>query len=362
MSIDTAPQRWLLDRQDLRAALPGWVAGRVLTAAGWLMALLLVEVGKDGVRPPPMIQGLFAWDGAFYRAIATVGYAGTTDETARFHPLYAVLGVNEFGLLVLAQVAALFAAAVVHRLVVDVLDDADLARRSATLVGIAPPAFCLVWAYSEGLFLVLTGLLLLALHRRWWWTAAILGVLATLTRTTGVLLTVPVLVAVIAAGWEGRRHLARAAAVVAPGATMIGWLWWVGRTIGDSEVPVRVQADLRDGTHFPPFRILEAFGEVVVDPLGDGLHLPFALGIVVLAWVAWRRLPAPWGWYSVASALVILSAGNLNSIERYALGTLPLVVAAAMLLGGRWWRPAVAISSAGLVGMCALAWYGSYVP
>src|SRR5690606_13741427 len=143
---------------------------------------------RDGLEPEPMLQGLFGWDGVFYRAIAEQGYASSSVETARFHPLYALLGWNEVGLIVLANVAALLAAALVHRLVVEVLGDRDLARRSATVVGIAPPAFCLVWAYSEGVFLVLSAFALLAMHRRWWWWAAAAGALATLTRPTGVLL------------------------------------------------------------------------------------------------------------------------------------------------------------------------------
>ena len=313
-------------------------------------------------RSAPLREGLFAWDGAYYRAIADHGYGGHTPDTARFHPLFPLLGGNDVGLVVLANVAALVAAALVHRLVVEVLDDRDLARRSATLVGIGPPAFVLVWTYAEGLFLALSAVLFLALHRRWWWVAALAGVLATLTRPTGLLLALPVLIAVVAAGRGEGRYVARAAAVVAPGATMLWWLWWVREHVGDDEGPLRVQGDLRDGTHLPLFRLIEGFGEMITDPLGDGLHVPFALAIVLLAWIAVRRLPVTWSAYALASALLFLTAGNLNSIERYALGTLPFVVAAAMLVGGRWWRPAAAASGVMLVGMTALAWYGAYVP
>ena len=57
-----------------------------------------------------------------------------------------------------------------------------------------------------------------------------------------------------------------------------------------------------------------------------------------------------------------LAADNLNSTERYAYGTVPLLVALATVTGGRRWRPAVVLSSLLLVGMTALAWYGRYVP
>lgn len=336
----------------------------MLTACGWLVALVLVDVRLDGRRPTAMVQGLFAWDAAFYRDIALHGYAAAGPEATRFHPLLPLLGRTEIGLLVVANVAALVAAALVHRLVSEVLHDGDLARRSATLVGIAPPAFCMVWAYSEALFLVLAALQLLALHRRRWWWAAVLGGLATLARPSGALLAVPVLITAVMDTRRPSRtdRLAQLAAVAAPGVAMVGWLLWVERRFGSATLPLEVQRDLRDGTRFPPFRLIEGLGEVVRDPFGDGLHIPFAVLIVALTWVAWQRLPRPWGWYALASSLMILSAGNLNSIERYALGTIPLVVAGGVVAGGRWWRPTVVISAGLLVGMSALSWYGRYVP
>lgn len=354
-------------RDDLRAALPGWAAGRVLTALGWLGALALVRLRASGVWTPQMHQGLFAWDGAFYRAIAQHGYDAVGPAGTRFHPLLSWLGRGDVGILLVANIAALLAAAAVHRLVRVVLGDADLARRSATLVGIAPPAFVLGWAYSEGLLLLLSALLFLALHHRRWWWVAVLGALATLARPTGVLLVVPVAATLALRPrpsiWPPARDwLARLAALAAPGLVMAGWLSWVGRAFGDGWLPLRVQDELRGGVRFPPLRLVEGLGEVVRDPLGDGLHVPFAFALVWLACVAWRRFPREWGWYAVLSAVLILAAANLNSMERYALGNVALVVAAAVVVSGRLWRPAVVISALGFVGMASLAWYGPYVP
>ncbi len=356
-------------REDLRAALPGWVLGRLLTGVGWLVAVALVRERSAGTWTVQMHQGLFAWDGVFYRTIARFGYEAAGPASTRFHPLFPLLGGSAIGVLVVANLAALLAAAAVHRLGVDVLDDADLARRAATIVGVAPPAFTLVWAYAEGLFLLLSALLLLALHHRRWWVVAALGALATLARPTGVLLVIPVVAvlvgdAVAARGAPSTRwpRPAQAAAVVAPGVAMVAWLWWVGRIFRDAWLPVHVQSELRGGFRLPPLRLIEGIGEVVRDPLGDGLHLPFAVAAVWLAWVAWRRLPRAWGWYAVVTVAVMLSAENLNSIERYAMGTVPLVLAAAWASRGRVWRPAAALSGGLLIGMSALAWYGRYVP
>jgi hypothetical protein len=40
----------------------------------------------------------------------------------------------------------------------------------------------------------------------------------------------------------------------------------------------------------------------------------------------------------------------------------PLLVALAAVTGGRWWRPALAVSVVTMVGMTVLAWYGPFVP
>jgi hypothetical protein len=351
-----------LDRSDIQAALPGWVAGRVLTGVGWLGSLAVVALRDDGARTMQQGQGLFAWDGAFYRDIARSGYGLVGPEGARFHPLLPLLGRSSLGVLLVVHIAALLAAAIVHRLCREVLDDADLARRAATLVAIAPPSFCLVFAYAEGLFMLLSAAQLLALHRRRWGWAALAAALATLTRPMGVLLVIPALVVAVQDRAWRRPSAAVVVALAAPPLAMLGWLWWVRDRFGDAATPVQVQTGLRDGTHFPPFRLVEAVGELIIDPLGDGLHLPFALGLVALTWVAWRRLPIAWTAYATVTLLVILSAGNLNSIERYGLGAVPLVVAGASLAAGRWWRPVVVLSSLMLVGMATLAWTGDYVP
>jgi len=351
--------RW---RDDAAAALPGWVAARLLVAVAWGCVLVLVEWRLDGVRPVTTAQGLFAWDGAYYRDIAVGGYDAVDPGAIRFHPLFPLLAQSAAGVVVLANLGALAAGAVVHRLARVETGDADLARRAATWVGIAAPAFSTVLAYAEGPFLALAAGQLLALRLRRWWAAGLLGALATLTRPTGLLLALPAAVA----GWQawrtGRRDPAIAGAVLGPGVAMLGWLLWVGGRYGDPWAPLSVQSDLRGGTVFPPFRLVEGFGEVVGDPFGDGLHVPFALVTLALVWVCWRRLPGSWTALAVAGVTLNLAADNLNSTERYAYGLVPLVVALASVTGGRWWRPAVALSSLLLVGMATLAWYGRYVP
>ena len=101
---------------DLRAALPAWIAARVLVAIGYAMARLWRELDDPERLTIQLHQGLFAWDGAFYREIASQGYDALPDQALRFFPLYPLsgrglgflLGGNEgIALLLIANVAAL---------------------------------------------------------------------------------------------------------------------------------------------------------------------------------------------------------------------------------------------------------------
>jgi hypothetical protein len=96
--------------------------------------------------------------------------------------------------------------------------------------------------------------------------------------------------------------------------------------------------------------------------MGDGLHVPFAFAMVWLAWVCWKRFPVSWMALAVVSVLQNVGAGNLNSIERYAYGTVPILVAFAAVTGGRWWRPAIVASTVLMAAMAVVAWQGDFVP
>jgi hypothetical protein len=349
---------------DLRAALPGWVAGRVLVALAALLADFAIDRWRREAGPPPMRYGLFAWDGNFYRAIAEHGYLAIDDEAIRFFPLYPQLGVNGAGLLVLAWVAALVAGAVVHRLALVVTGDGTVARRAAFLVGVAPPSFVLVWAYSEGLFIALVGATLLAVVRRRWWLAGALGALAALCRPTGALLA-------LAAGVEGLRgwrtapfgeRVARSVAVGGPLAATVGWYAWIAANYGDAGVGLEAQEELRHG-FVDPLTSLVRVAKLFFTGGFAGHHLPFALGLVALAVLAARRLPAGLSVFAGATVVVALSAGNLDSIERYGLSAVPLVVVAAALPRTRSQAATGAVVSCVLlVVLCTYAWYGLYVP
>ena len=339
--------------EDLRAALPAWVVARVLVAIAYGIARLWRAHSHPGELTIQLHQGLFAWDGAFYRDIATKGYGSLPEAALRFFPLYPlsgrglgwVLGGNEgLALLLVANVGALVAAALIHRLVILDLADRRTAVLSASLLALAPPAFVLVWAYAEALYLVCAIGMFIALRRRSWWWAALLGFLAGLARPFGVVLAVPAAIEALK-GWKRattRDRVARAAAIVAPVVGLATFLLWIGNLD-----PIHQQGELR-GQWLDPVRGLS---RAVGDLFGsqrflDGLHAPFAIALVVLVVLCIRWLPPSYTAYAAIVVLSALSASNLNSLERYGLNAFPVVIAMAML--ARRWRielPTLIVSS-----------------
>jgi hypothetical protein len=184
---------------------------RVLVWASGCVAFALIGVpaGKTGALAPG--EGPFAklgallgapavrWDGTWLVSIAQHGYSSLA--ATRFFPLYPLLIHLLSPLTVLPAIAgvaislgAMLAALVlIHRLTA-----LELGERSAslttTLVAFGPLSLYLSAVYSEGLLLALSAGTLYSARRGRWALAGVLGALAALTRVTGFLLVVPLLV------------------------------------------------------------------------------------------------------------------------------------------------------------------------
>ncbi len=77
---------------DILAVLPAWIVARVLVAAAYVVAIVIADRLTPGARPHQISEGLIAWDGTWYRDIATGGYAQTGLAGLRFFPLLPLLG------------------------------------------------------------------------------------------------------------------------------------------------------------------------------------------------------------------------------------------------------------------------------
>jgi len=365
-------------KEDVRAALPGWVAARVIT----LVALGFATLARP--RWPVALpyterfarRGLLGWDADWYRRIALHGYDGVPEQGLRFFPLLPeVARLVGFGtgvgvgiaLLVLANGPALGVGALVSRLVRLEGGDAGLARLAATLVALAPPAFVLVMGYTEAIALcALLGAIVAARQGRWG-IAASCGLVAGLARPTGVLLAVPLAVLVLGglqeAGWGERAR--RALAVASPALGAAPYLLWAQLNRGSWYAPYRVQSapGLRGAFVDPLSRIGQALSTLAHGGVGIDAHdlwVPVAVALVV---PAVRRWSHALGALVVATTLVALSAERLGSFERYLWASIvPVLTVAWLCRGPLARRVAPAVAGAGMAVLAALAFLGYYVP
>ena len=355
---------------SVRVALGTWVEARVYVAAAYIVTTAVV----NRLEPPPdftpVSDGLLAWDGRWYETIATGGYPAAEDPALRFFPLWPlwgraaaqVPGLDAGTALVIGDnLAALTAGVLLYRLVVDETSDSRLAQRAVRLLALAPPSFVLVLGYSEALYLVLALAVFLLAGRGRWWAAAAAECLAGHTRPVGTLLALPV----VYTAWQARaqRRPGAVAAAVAPLAGAATFALWAGAALDDAGAPFDHQRELRGDPAEPVSRLVRAAYRGANGDTGELFHFLAAAVLVALAVVAFRRLSRPLALYGGLSVLVLVSAENLNSLERYALAAFPLVIAAAMVSRHRWldrWLPGAA--GAGLVCLTILAFQGVYVP
>jgi hypothetical protein len=364
---------WLRDARA-RAVLVPFVASRAVVLSALVLTRHVITATRTATPPVQAADGLLGWDASWYRDIAGHGYDGVAKEGLRFFPFVPLLarvgswvpGVSaRLALLLVANVCALAVGALVYELVRGEGRSAAVARRAVWIVYLAPPAFVLVMGYAEATLMTATLVALLALRRQRWWLATIAGVIAGLTRPVGVLLVVPALVEV----WmqqPRRNYPARAAAVVGSLVGTGAYLVWAQDRSGDLMYPLRTQqASARRGAWVDPFRaiwdaIRDASGG---DHLSAGIHVFTVVVLIALIIVLWRRWPVSFAAYATVAAVVALSARNLDSLERYSLSTVPLIAAAAELVGGGT-RERVALVALGatLVAFSVLAFSGVLVP
>ncbi|MGC1511790.1 MAG: hypothetical protein WA797_02605 [Acidimicrobiales bacterium] len=361
---------------DVRDALMGWVYARALMALAFVVAIIVSDELVGG-RTVQLHQGLFAWDGAFYRDIADYGYDALPATALRFFPLLPMLarlggfligGNVGLALLVVVNVSALVVGVLLHRLAVAETGDRALGARAAWVVALLPPATVLVLGYAEALMMGLTIASFLRFRNNQWWSAAGLGFLAGLSRPLGVALVVPTAIEA-ARGWSRASPAdrgSRLAAVVAPLAGLACYLAWVEIRFEDWHLPLRAQTalDLRGDFVNPIVTILDALGAMFgSEGLGEGLHAPWIVLYLALLVVVFRRWPASYGAYATVIVAFSLSAESLGSFERYGLSAFPLILALAQLLD----RPPIERAammglSAAMTAFAVLIFTGSFVP
>ena len=350
------------------------------------------------------------WDAVWYLTIAHDGYGTASNHPqAAFYPLYPLL-MRVLGWLVgspllagiLVSLACFMGALVLlHRLTALELGERD-ARGAVLLVAFFPTALFFSAVYSESLFLLVSVGAFLAARRGRWALAGLLGGLAALTRNSGVLLLVPLLVLFLygpradriattplpaARGvWARLRPRHPLApqllwlALVPAGLAL--WLAWCWIALDNPFAPYEAQAlwlrhleplgalvrgleaawlGLRQLVHGSPEpRYFTENGGDPFEVAGQSLMLLgfLAFALLALAGVL-RRLPFAYGAYAGVALLMTLSypvdAQPLISLPRYLVVLFPLQMWLARWAGERGGIERAVGVSAALLGLFAAA-------
>lgn len=374
-----APPSW---REDFVAAVPGWLLVRVIVVG--TLAGARAVVGNLAAVPEPIrrhvAQGLLGWDAERYVQIATSGYASLPRSELRFFPLLPLLTAavdpllprgQGFALLTITNLSALVFGMLLHRLALVETGDTHLARRAAWYAAVFPAGFVFAWGYTEALWCALGAGALLAVRRDRWWLAVVLGLAAGLLRPVGLLLAIPLAVEGVRALRAGTAGSPRGrgrivAAIASPCVGTLAYLTWVGRTFGDPRLPFAIQqtaafrgpaTDPLRAVWRPAAALLR--GQVTL----ESVRVLWAVGLVALVVVLWRRWPRSHAAFATAVVVVALSTSRLGSFERYTFTAFPIALALATVSA----RPAadrVLLAAGGsFLGVYSLlALLGAYVP
>ncbi len=226
------------------------------------------------------------WDAKRFATLATNGYV--TPDYAAFFPLYPtlvhiltalthrdVLAVSMF----ISNAAFLGMLIVLYRFVT-VEFDKDTAKRTVLYISIFPTALFFFAGYNESLFLFLTLLFFYTVRRRSWWLAGLFGLLATLTRSSGIFLALVFVLEYLRQNWPLLREEWRSkepARMVRPLANLSAMLliplglaiysFALYRRFGDALAFIHAQSNWRQGLTFPLLTPLSTLKKIVTLPL-----------------------------------------------------------------------------------------------
>lgn len=312
--------------------------------------------GQSMAERSDEIQGSFferlaPYDGQWYIDIARKGYRTLAETESRrgthppgnyaFFPLLpGILRATE------AVTADAYLPATIFLMVLLSALGAAAVWGIAREVGVSPPLAVLlllafptavfqVVLYTEGIFLLLSGLALYFVLKGRVAAAGIAGLLSGLTRPQGVLLMVPFFIALLLPAIRGKEALSKAALLARALVTLspLSGLVTLGvfseMTTGSTSSFLTIQG--RWGRSYASSGVFGAIGSVFDygGPPADLLGLLF--GVALLP-VLWRRLPLVLSLYGAAMLLFPLSTGSIMSLGRFMSMSIPHFLALALVL------------------------------
>ncbi len=317
-------------------------------------------------------------DAGWFVHIAREGYGQGTGRAA-FFPLYpmlvrvaSVLTLGSYWVAGMLVSLASYAGAMVLLFRLAALEtDRRIAARTVVLISVFPTAFVFSAVYSESLFMLLTVAAFYWARRRRWVLACVAGFLATLTRSSGLILVVPLLLIFAdQQGWMSRRPRlsspddARVAWVLLVPAGLLAYMAYLWVKFGNATLFMDVQhtywrralnwpwSDVWRGARAAVRGASAIYADLSLFPTGllPGHRLEFLFARTLLPFLAlmfavfclvlvFRRLPLPYGVYGLLALLVPLlepsGIAPLYSFHRFVLVVFPLFMGLALTLDKR---------------------------
>jgi hypothetical protein len=208
----------------------------------------------------------------------------------------------------------------------------SVARRAIFYVAAFPVSYFFSTPFTESLFLFWTVASFYAAKRERWWLAGVMGMFASATRLTGVLLLPSLLVL----SWQMYRSVQLKKIlwllVIPVGLfSYMFYTWWLS---GDALAFIHASAAWgRKPTIFflgPLFTYLMHPHEITAGWHFNLLNASCALLCFFCIYVLVRRREWALAFYTFISVLMPLSSGVLQSLERYTMGFFPVFIALAI--------------------------------
>jgi hypothetical protein len=299
--------------------------------------------------PHPFANMWARWDAGWYLEIARTGYSyqAGSPSTVAFFPLYPLLirslhdllflpGTDYWFLVsgILLSNVSLIIALVYLRALLAIDYTVGIAARAVLYLLVFPTSFFLSAVYAESLFLALTiGAFFYGRQHRWP-LACTLAALATVCRSQGILIVLPLLVEYLQQGNFSFRKIGwNLLSFVLPVAAIPIFLFFLSGKFGDWRVIFEAQQPWGRHLMWPWYTLswVTHHAPLLSSEHHEWLDFSFLALLVVGVAIGLRCLRLSYSFYGWTAVVFFSSWGMLGSVPRFDLVVFPLFAVLAIL-------------------------------
>ncbi len=316
------------------------VATRILIALMAGFSSLIIPAGASMGNPQNLWEAFLRWDTGWFMSIVEHGYFfdPARGSNVAFMPLFpALVWIFSLGRLIeprivgvlLSNVALFYGCIALWRIAMRRWNSTETADLSVALVLFGPVSFFLSIFYSEALFFCAVAACLDEAERERWAYAGLWGMAAALTRNSGFLLVLPLLIYFLIP-WKRTRQWRQILWLGLPvlgAAAFTIYLWF---TFGDAQLYTKAQRFWGRELAWPWVAFQTGFHNNSI-PLFFHIYFngaaALAAGMLVLAIAVRARLP--WIVLMIVWPLLYVSTLLLHSLPRFLTTVVPYYLVAA---------------------------------